>query len=348
MGRALALAAQGWGRVHPNPLVGAVVTRDGTVVGEGWHAEFGAPHAERVALEAAGAATRGATIHCTLEPCTHQGKQPPCTDAIIAAGVARAVVALRDPDPAAGGGVEQLRAAGITVDLLDGALADRARRLNARFLHRFAGSLRPWIAVKLAVTMDGFIADEAGRSQWLTGVEARAWVHRERANHDAIAVGAETAIRDDVRLTVRGAVSPRIAPTRVIFDRRGVLPADHGIFADAASVPVVVVRGVAAGSGWPARDGVTVVEADDLEGSLSALAGLGLDSVLVEGGGRLAGALFEAGLVDRVYQVQAPIWLGAGRAAWAGMASRSLDAARRWHTVDRFATGDDTVLVLER
>ncbi len=348
MRRALHLAESGWGVVHPNPMVGAVVVRDGRMVGQGWHARFGAAHAERVALEEAGELARGATLYATLEPCTHHGKQPPCSDAIIAAGVSRVVIALRDPNPEARGGAERLRAAGVAVDELDGKLADQARRLNARFLHRFGQPSRPWIAIKLAVSMDGLIADKEGRSQWLTGPEARDWVHRERANHAAVAVGAETAIRDDVRLTVRGAVEPRIPPTRVIFDRGGRLPVDHGILTDAASVPVMVVRGPAAIAVPPTGAGVTAIEADGLAAALAALWEHGIDSMLVEGGGRLAGALLEADLVDRIYQIQAPVWLGGGRPAWAGLASRPLAAARRWHTVSRRRLGDDTLLVLER
>lgn len=343
--RALQLAERGWGQVHPNPLVGAVVVREGRVVGEGWHAVLGAPHAEAMALAAAGEAARGATLYVTLEPCTHHGRTPPCTEAILAAGVARVVCAIPDPNPEAGGGIARLRAAGVAVEA--GGLADQARRLNWRFLHRFAGRTRPFVAVKLAVSMDGCVADAAGRSQWLSGEMARDWVHRERAAYAAVAVGAATAIRDDARLTVRGAVVPRVAPHRVIFDRSGQLPASHGILATAGDVPVVVVRGHDAPD-LPGRPGVTVLRADALPEALDALGGMGLDAVLVEGGGRLAGALLGAGLVDRVYQVQCPLWLGQGRLAWPGLGAPALAGAPRWHTVARRRLGDDTLLVLER
>jgi diaminohydroxyphosphoribosylaminopyrimidine deaminase/5-amino-6-(5-phosphoribosylamino)uracil reductase len=342
--RALHLAELGWGQVHPNPLVGAVVVRDHRIVGEGWHARFGAPHAEPMALDAAGELARGATLYVTLEPCAHHGKTPPCTDAIIASGISRVVCAMRDPNPEAAGGIERLRAAGIAAEV--GPLADEAGRLNARFVHRCQQVGRPFVAVKLAVSMDGCVADAEGRSQWLSGAEAREWVHRERAGHAAIGIGAATAIADDARLTVRGAVTPRIPPTRVVFDRSGRLPASHGIFADAPSVPVVVIRGPDAPV-LPARSGVTEVRAADLGAALAGLDELGLDSLLVEGGGRLAGALLGAGLVDRVYQVQSPLWLGQGRPAWPGLGTPPLAEAVRWRTVARRILGTDTLLVLE-
>jgi diaminohydroxyphosphoribosylaminopyrimidine deaminase/5-amino-6-(5-phosphoribosylamino)uracil reductase len=342
--RALHLAEWGWGQVHPNPLVGAVVVRDHRVVGEGWHARLGAAHAETVALEAAGELARGATLYVTLEPCAHHGRTPPCTDAIIASGISRVVCAMRDPNPEAAGGLERLQAARITVEV--GPMGDEARRLNARFVHRFAHVGRPFVAVKLAVSMDGCVADADGQSQWLSGPEAREWVHRERAGHAAIGVGAATAIADDARLTVRGAVTPRVPPTRVVFDRSGRLPASHGIFSEAAAVPVVVIRSPEAPTLPPAA-GVTELRAPDLGAALAALDGLGLDSLLVEGGGRLAGALLGAGLVDRVYQVQSPLWLGQGRPAWPGLGTPALAEAVRWRTVARRLLGDDTLLVLE-
>lgn len=342
--RALHLAEFGWGQVHPNPLVGAVVVRDHRIVGEGWHARLGAPHAEPMALEAAGELARGATLYVTLEPCAHHGKTPPCTDAIIASGITRVVCAMRDPNPEAAGGIERLRAAGIAAEV--GPLTEEAGRLNARFVHRFQRAGRPFVAVKLAVSMDGCVADAEGRSQWLSGSEAREWVHHERAGHAAIGIGAATAIADDARLTVRGAVTPRIPPTRVVFDRGGRLPATHGILAEAASVPVVVIRGSDAPA-LPPLSGVTEVRAADLGAALAALVELGLDSLLVEGGGRLAGALLGAGLVDRVYQVQSPLWLGQGQPAWPGLGTPALAEAVRWRTVARRALGADTLLVLE-
>ncbi len=349
MSRALTLAERGWGRVHPNPLVGAVLVRDGVVVGEGWHAEYGDRHAETIALAAAGDSARGATLYVTLEPCNHHGKQPPCVDAILAAGVARVVVSLADPNPVARGGVARLRAAGVPVEV--GLLGDLARRLNARFLHRFAGRARPFIAVKLAVTLDGKIADAAGRSQWISGPEARDFVHHLRAGFAGIGIGGRTLVADDARLTVRGRLTPREAPIRIVFDRSGMVPATQGIFDGAPDVPVWLVTGTATPAthtaGISARGAQVLVE-DSLPVALDLLGARDLDSLLIEGGGRLAGALLAEGLVDRVYQIQSPVWLGAGRDAWSGLGVHDIRDAIRWHTVERRALGDDTLLVLER
>ncbi|HEU5170263.1 MAG TPA: bifunctional diaminohydroxyphosphoribosylaminopyrimidine deaminase/5-amino-6-(5-phosphoribosylamino)uracil reductase RibD, partial [Gemmatimonadales bacterium] len=189
MARALDLAWRGWGRVHPNPLVGAVLLdRRGEVLGEGWHAEYGGPHAEAAALAAAGDRARGATLVVTLEPCAHQGKTPPCADAVIGAGVRRVVAALADPDPVAAGGAARLRAAGVGVEI--GLLAERAAAQNAAFLHALAVSSRPFVALKLATSVDFRIADSSGRSRWVSGPAAREYVHWLRAGFDAVAVGA--------------------------------------------------------------------------------------------------------------------------------------------------------------
>lgn len=348
MRHALTLAERGWGRVHPNPLVGAVVVRGGEIVGEGWHDVFGGPHAEPVALAEAGPAALGATLYVTLEPCAHHGKTPPCTDAIVAAGIARVVVAQRDPNPEAAGGLARLAARGVAVE--SGVLGEAAACQNARFLHRFSGATRPLVGVKLAVSMDGMIADASGASRWISGTEARTWVHWERAGWGAVAVGAATAIQDDARLTVRGVVVPRVPPHRVIFDRSGRLPTTHGIFAAAADVPLVVVTRPGNTDRREAFEaaGAVVLETDSLGEALEQLYALEVDSVLVEGGGHLAGALLREQLVDRVYQVMSPTWLGEGCAAWAGLGPVGLAAAARWRTVSRRALGHDTLLVLER
>lgn len=348
MARALELAERGWGRVHPNPLVGAVVVRDGVIVGEGWHAEFGGPHAEPVALAAAGEAARGATLVVTLEPCAHHGKTPPCVDAVIAAGIARVVIAMRDPNPVASGGIARLEAAGIAVTV--GEQEAAAQRLNARFVHAARQPERPFVAVKLAVTMDGCIADHAGRSRWISGPEARAWVHHLRAGFDAIAIGAETATVDGARLTVRGEITPRVPPRRIVFDRGGHLEATAPIFADVPVVPLTILMERAPESRQAAwrLAGAEVLVVASLEAALGALGTAGIEAVLVEGGGRLAGALLGAGLVDRVYQVVSPRWLGDGRRAWAGLGALGIGDAPAWRTVDRQALGNDTLLVLER
>ena len=310
MAHAIDLARRGWGRTFPNPMVGAVVAHGDQVVGSGAHTEFGGPHAEAVALAAAGAAARGATLYVTLEPCAHTGKQPPCTAAVTAAGIARVVVSMRDPDPVAKGGAEQLRSAGIAVDV--GVMQAEAARLNFRFVKRLQPDARPFVAIKLAVTMDGFIADSTGTSRWIAGEAARDWVHWLRAGFAAIAVGGDTAVADHARLTVRGAITPRESPVRVVFDRGGRVQPDHPLFRDIATAPVLLIVGHAVAADRRealASAGAAVISSDSLPDGLSQLRARGIDSLLVEGGGRLAGALLGLGLVDRVYQIQSPAWL---------------------------------------
>lgn len=350
MGRAFELAWRGWGRVAPNPLVGAVVLAGGRAVGEGWHAEYGGRHAETAALAEAGAAARGATLVVTLEPCAHQGLQPPCTEAVIAAGVRRVVMATLDPNPAAGGGAERLRAAGIETSI--GLLGDVAAAQNRRFLHRFREAGRPFVALKLATSLDGKIADRDGRSRWISGAGARDYVHWLRAGFAAIAVGGDTARADDPSLTIRGSVVPRVPPIRVIFDRRLDLPRQLTVVRTAGEVPTTVVTALPADPGRRralCAQGVAVVEASDLSEGLQALRHDGVDALLVEGGGRLAGGLLSAGLVDRYYWIQSPLWLGdAGVPATAGLIAPSLTDAEHWRVVERRALQEDTLLVLDR
>src|SRR5216110_588935 len=239
MERALDLARRGWGRVAPNPLVGAVVLAGDAVVGEGYHAEYEGPHAEVVALEAAGARARGATLVVNLEPCAHHGKTPPCTDAILAAGVARVVAAVSDPDPQARGGAGVLRAKGVVVTV--GLLAEAAAALNAPFMFAREQAERPFVALKLATSIDGRIADAAGSSRWVSGEAARDYVHWLRAGFDAIAVGGTTALKDDPQLTARGTPTPRRPPVRVVFDRRAMLNPGVRLVATAREVPTWVV-----------------------------------------------------------------------------------------------------------
>ncbi len=349
MRRALDLAWRGWGRVSPNPLVGAVVLRDGTVVGEGYHGEFGGPHAEVVALEAAGDRARGGTLVVTLEPCAHQGKTPPCTAAILTAGVRRVVAAVRDPDPHAGGGLERLRREGVDVE--HGVLAAEAAAQNAPFL--FArGHDRPFIALKLATSVDGSIADLARRSEWLSGPEAREWVHWLRAGFDAIAVGGTTALQDNPRLTVRGPLTPRKPPVRLVFDRRAMLNAGVTLVETARAVPTWVVASPEAPAANVAileRSGVRVLRPDSLSAGVRMLRDEGIHSILCEGGGALGTRLFLDWLVDRLYWVQTPMWLGEhGVPAFSGVPSQPLADAPRWIAVERRALGPDTLLVLDR
>lgn len=347
MHHALALALRGWGRVAPNPLVGAVLLRDGVVVGEGWHAEHGAPHAEVAAL-AACADPRGATCVTTLEPCTHHGKTPPCTDALIAAGVARVVIAVRDPHPDARGGAERLRAAGIEVEV--GLLAREAATLNAPFLWATTRPGRPFVAVKLAQSLDGFIADAEGRSQWISGAEARDWVHWVRAGYDAIAVGRRTALRDDPQLTVRGDTEPRVPPARVVFAGRGEVRSSLRCFEpDAPGRAMLLTHpDVAVLRNAAVPKHVTVLSAATPDEALTRLWSEGIRSVLVEGGGTLVGNLLDADLVDRVYAVTAPLWLGQGTPAFGRRRPTPLGSAPSWETVERQSLGPDTLVVTDR
>ncbi len=351
MQHALTLAWKGWGRVHPNPMVGAVVLDGDVPVTEGYHAEFGGPHAERVALDAAGPAARGATVIVTLEPCAHQGKQPPCVEALIRAGVRRVVAAVPDPNPDAAGGAQALRGAGIEVEL--GLLEAEARRQNAAFFHRHSGADRPWVALKLATSIDFRIADASGRSRWISSEAARVFVHELRAGFDAIAVGARTAEVDDPSLTVRGAIAPRVPPRRVVFGGSAPLPETLEVFRNAREVGTTVVTAPGPEAGARAARlaarGVDHLEADTLSEALAALRSQGVGSVLVEGGGRLSGALLAEGLVDRFYWIQAPVWLGSrGAPAVSGWDVATLDLAERWIAVERRALGEDTLLVLDR
>jgi len=350
MARALDLAWRGWGRVHPNPLVGAVVLAGGELIGEGYHAEFGGPHAEPQALRMAGDRARGATVVVTLEPCAHTGRQPPCAAALLAAGVGRVVIALPDPNPVAAGGAALLRTAGVAVDI--GLMRSAAAAQNAAFLHHHRDAGRPFVALKLATSIDGRIADHSGRSKWISGPEAREWVQWLRAGFDAIAVGGRTAAADDPSLTVRGALVPRVAPRRVIFDRTLALPPDGALARTAADVPVTVVAAPEAAGGSRAAAlravGATVAAAGSLREALAQLRADGVASLLVEGGGRLAGALLADGLVDRLYWVQSPLLLGErGVPAFSGIPAPALDDAARWRVVERRPLGADTLLVVD-
>lgn len=353
MRRALELAANGWGRVAPNPLVGCVIVRgDGTLAGEGWHTEYGQPHAEVEALRAAGEAARGATAYVTLEPCAHWGKTPPCTRGLLEAGVRRVVFAAADPNPKAAGGAETLRQAG--VDVLGGVEADAAREQNHVFFHAHSteGEERPFVALKLALSLDARIADRDGRSVWITGGAARGETHRLRAGYDAIAVGIGTALADDPQLTVRGPLEPRVAPTRVVFDRHLRLPADGTLARTAKEVPTLVVAGIDADG---AREralvnaGVRVLRADGLGAQLRAVRDAGIRSMFVEGGAGLASAMLAADAVDRQYLFYAPVMLGPQALnAFGGIGSPGIGEATRWRHVRTETFEGDTLITLAR
>ncbi|MEW5917349.1 MAG: bifunctional diaminohydroxyphosphoribosylaminopyrimidine deaminase/5-amino-6-(5-phosphoribosylamino)uracil reductase RibD, partial [Gemmatimonadota bacterium] len=334
-----------WGHVAPNPMVGAVVVRDGEIVGEGYHEVWGGPHAEVNALSAAGEKARGATLYVTLEPCAHTGKTPPCTDAILAAGIRRVVAAAADPNPTARGGAKKLRKAGVEVTL--GVLEAEAREQNVIYFHG-AEFYRPFVTLKLAVSREGAIADAARTPRWLTGEPSRREVHRLRAGHDAVAVGLGTAIADDPQLTVREYASPRKAPMRVVFSRGGKLPATARLVATAREVPVVlmVMRIDPAHRAVLSEAGVRVLEVRDLNDGLLELASLGIRSVLLEGGARIAGAALRAGSVDRIVMFQTQVELGPG--ALPAFAFTPPDLAvpgPKWKLVRQAQLGDDLMTV---
>ncbi|MFI5310975.1 MAG: bifunctional diaminohydroxyphosphoribosylaminopyrimidine deaminase/5-amino-6-(5-phosphoribosylamino)uracil reductase RibD [Gemmatimonadales bacterium] len=337
MRRALALARRGWGQTAPNPMVGAVVVRESAVVGEGFHARFGEAHAEVRALESAGPRANGATMFVSLEPCNHQGKTPPCSEAIIAAGVRRVVAGTRDPSTVAGGGAERLRAAGIVVEL--GLEEAEARELNAPFLFGSSGARRPWVTLKLAVSLDGAVAGPSGAPRWFTGEAARRYVHRLRAQADAIAVGIGTAIADDPALTVRHGRRPRVAPLRVVLDRSARLPLAGRLAKTARRVPTLVLaeRPDEARAGALSASGVEVARVDGLTGALGALHERGIRSLFVEGGAGVSGALLAAGMVDRLIIFQAAVVIGPGGLAAFGGAPMT----GRLRVIERREFGDD-------
>lgn len=353
MRRALELARRGAGFVSPNPLVGAVIARrDRHVIGEGWHERFGGPHAEIRALEAArGREMDGATLYVTLEPCNHHGKTPPCTEAILAAGIRRVIVAMRDPNPVVSGkGSKRLREAGIEV--IEGVMEKEAQRLNEGYIH-YITTNRPFTTVKMAQTLDGFIALPSGESQWITGELAREKVHQLRAASDAVMVGARTAEKDDPSLTVRYGVQGR-NPLRVVLDETLSLPAGLKLFTDAERERTVVFTTIAHATGERADElrhagvgvyGIAVSEGIlDLGEAMHILAELGVATLLVEGGATLVGSVIERDLAQKIVIFVAPKLFGHGVKGFTGPVVNELAAA---HRVDIYRTemvGEDVMI----
>jgi diaminohydroxyphosphoribosylaminopyrimidine deaminase/5-amino-6-(5-phosphoribosylamino)uracil reductase len=327
--RALELAERGRGRVSPNPLVGAVVVRDGEVIGEGWHAELGDLHAERAAL--ADCANRGndpagATMYMTLEPCAHQGRQPPCVEAILKAGIARVVIASDDPsEKAAGRGPGILRDGGVEVEFAADEEASVARLLNQPFRKHSRTGL-PLVTLKLAMSLDGQTATRPGESPWISGQQSRELVHRWRAESDAIAVGINTALADDPLLTARprSASGAPYAPTeskrrtgtdvrhpvRVVFDRQARLPLDSQLLRTLDRSPALIVVAPEADASALRKAGAEVLVADGIEPALSDLGRRGITSLFLEGGQTLAAAFQAADQLDEARTFVAPVLLG--------------------------------------
>ncbi len=374
MARALQLAARGLYTTQPNPRVGCVLVRDDACVGDGWHVRAGEAHAEVLALHAAGERARGATAYVTLEPCAHHGRTPPCVDALIAAGVARVVVAMTDPNPkVAGRGLQRLREAGIAVDV--GLLAEPAGELNRGFCSRMQRA-RPWLRIKLAMSLDGRTALANGRSQWISGDGARADVQHWRARSSAILTGSATVLADDPRLTVRlgaaagdvhvapadaaggragiaaaAAPSPFVQPLRVVLDAALRIPAQARVLD--ASAPTLLLHAPPATLGG-ARHGSAELLAMpshagrlDLAAVLAELARRGANEVQVEAGPTLCGALFAAGLVDELLLYVAPVLLGDAARPLLHLPPLQ-DMAARWRLrlVEQRAIGSDWRLLL--
>jgi diaminohydroxyphosphoribosylaminopyrimidine deaminase / 5-amino-6-(5-phosphoribosylamino)uracil reductase len=359
LARAIELAQNGAGAVKPNPVVGAVVARDGEILGEGWHQEFGGAHAEVNAIEACGLEDlASATLYVSLEPCCHEGKTPPCTDAILQSGIRRVVIASDDPtEKASGRGLGILRDEGIEVVIADGELAARARLLNQAF-RKHARVGRPWVLFKSAMTLDGKVATRTGDSKWISGEDSRALAHRWRASVDAVVVGIGTALADDPQLTARpeGELAmPSHQPRRVVFDTLARLPPSSQLVAAAAEIPLTVVASRAAARGDTdalEAAGVQVLVATGeneparVRSALEQLGALGVASVLLEGGPHLAGAFLDAGEIDEVRLFLAPLLLGgsAARDPLEGMGVEQISEAMRALTCDYERIGEDLLI----
>ena len=352
MALALMLGRRGMGRVWPNPAVGCVIVNGGLIVGRGRTADGGGPHAETEALAMAGKAARGATAYVTLEPCAHHGKTPPCAEALIAAGVARVVVATGDPNPQVSGkGISMLRDAGIAVT--EGVLADQARADHAGFLLSQTEK-RPFVTLKLATTLDGRIATKTGDSQWITGPDARRMVHGMRAKHDAVMVGAGTVRLDDPTLNVRGFGDVR-QPVRVVISRDLDLPQTGNIPCTTDAQPVWLIHGADADAKPFEKLGMTSLPCSlnggkvDMRAALSLLAGQGITRVFCEGGGQLAASLLQAGCVDELVLFQGPKVIGAdGLPSLAKLGVSKLADAPQFTCRSQRQIGDDVMQVWSR
>jgi diaminohydroxyphosphoribosylaminopyrimidine deaminase/5-amino-6-(5-phosphoribosylamino)uracil reductase len=357
--RAIELAERGAGAVKPNPVVGAVVARDGEILGEGWHQRYGGAHAEVNAIEACGLADlTEATIYVSLEPCCHEGKTPPCTDAILQAGIRRVVVASDDPtEKASGRGLGILRDEGVEVIVADGDVAAKARLLNQAF-RKHARVGRPWVLFKSAMTLDGKVATRTGDSKWISGEASRDLAHRWRASVDAVVVGIGTALADDPQLTARPSgtpAEPGAQPRRVVFDSLARIPPTSQLVTAAAEIPLsIVVSRAAARADTDALEaaGVQVLVATGeneparVRSALDQLGALEVSAVLLEGGPHLAGAFLDAGEIDEVRLFLAPLLLGgsAARDPLEGEGVERISEAMRAQTMSCESIGEDLLI----
>jgi diaminohydroxyphosphoribosylaminopyrimidine deaminase/5-amino-6-(5-phosphoribosylamino)uracil reductase len=353
MRAALELAVQGRGTTSPNPMVGALVVRDGEVVGRGFHEFAGGPHAEVAAIDAAGAQARGATLYVTLEPCNHTGRTPPCTLKIIAAGIRRVVIGMQDPNPrVAGGGAEFLQARGLDITL--GVCADEARQLNEAFVKHVCTG-RPFVVAKCAATLDGRIATRTGASKWITGEAARAFVHELRHAVDAILVGAGTVAADDPLLTARLDHRRPKDPIRVVLDTHLRIAPTARVLSHTSAADTLVVAGRGASAEAKrriARKGVQVIEVETREGQIDLatladrLGSMGVASLLIEGGSRVLASAFKAGIVDKVCFFYAPLILGGddGVPICRGAGAERIQDAIRLERIRTLRFGDDVMI----
>jgi diaminohydroxyphosphoribosylaminopyrimidine deaminase/5-amino-6-(5-phosphoribosylamino)uracil reductase len=352
--RAIELASEARGMTSPNPLVGAVVVKGDRVIGEGFHAAAGLPHAERVALGACSEDPAGATLYVSLEPCCHDGRTPPCTDAIVEARIARVVVGSDDPTAKASGrGLGILRDEGVRVDVMNGDLESAARLLNQPF-RKHARTGRPLVILKSAMTLDGKVATSTGDSRWISGEASRARSHRWRAELDAVAVGIGTAEADDPLLTARVEAVPR-QPRRVVFDSEARLPLDSSLLKSIDEAPLIVVCTRAAartrtqGLTSAGAEVITVAgenEAARVGAALDELGSREIQSLLLEGGPHLAGAFLDAGEIDEMRVFVAPIVAGGrqARSPVEGAGFQLIGAARRALTHEVEQIGDDVLI----
>ncbi len=356
MYKCLQLAERGRGSVEPNPMVGCVIVAGGRIVGKGWHGNFGGPRAEVEALRDAGSAARGATMYVSLEPCNHHGKTPPCTEAIIAARIRKVVIGMPDPNPeVTGNGADRLREAGITV--VEHVERERCEALNEVFLAN-ALQNRPFILLKVAQTLDGFIAAQKGTSHWITSEESRTEVHRLRSLYDAVLVGAETIRKDNPSLTVRHIDGRN--PWRIILTRSWKLPLSSAVFTDEAKERTIIVtskksaRENAAVVTKMRKQGIRVVDVTtdvmefaSLKSMLTRLQNdFGIRSILVEGGAEVFSAFIRARLADRLDVFTGPKIIGQGRGSFSALRPLHLTDAHRFHVEDVHQMGGDVYMIM--